>query len=45
MFILAFLPVLSEFSLVRLYLYEEIYTLLESPVHPAYNAFCPNFVN
>ena len=44
-FILAFLPDLREFSLVSLYLFEETYASLESPVHPEYNGFCPNSVN
>ena len=38
-FILAFLPVLREFSVVSLYLFEEIYASLELPIHPEYNAF------
>ena len=44
-FILAFLPVLREFSLFSLYLFEEIYASLESPVHPEYHGFCPKSVN
>ena len=40
-FILAFLPVLKEFSLVRLYLFEETNAPLESPVHSEYNVFVP----
>ena len=42
--ILAFLSVSREF-LVSLYLFEEIYISLESPVHPEYNAFCPYSIN
>ena len=45
-FILAFLPTLWEFSLVRLYfLEEETCTSLELPVHSEDNGFCPNSVN
>ena len=44
-FILAFLPDLREFSLVSLYLLEETYASLESPVHLEYNGDCPNSVN
>ena len=44
-FILAFLPDLREFSLVSLYLFEETYASLESPVHPEYTRLCPNSVN
>ena len=44
-FILAFLAVLWEFSLVSLYLFEETYTSLESPVYSDPNGFCPNSVN
>ena len=44
-FILAFLPILREFSIVSLYLFEETYASLESPVHPEDNGFCPNSVN
>ena len=39
------LPDLREFSLVRLYLFEETYASLELPVHLEYNGFSPNSVN
>ena len=44
-FILAFSPVLREFSLVSLYLFEETYASLESPVHPEYNGNYLNSIN
>ena len=44
-FILAFLPVLREPSLVSLYLFEEAYTSLDLPVHSKDNGLGPNSVN
>ena len=38
-FILAFLPVLWEFSLVSLHLFEETCTSFESPFHSEDNGF------
>ena len=44
-FILAFLPVVWEFSLVSLYLLEETCKSLESPIHSEDNGFCLNSVH
>ena len=44
-FILAFLPVLREHSLLNLYLFEETFTALKSPVRSEDNGLGANFVH